>query len=84
LLKAEGFKKKNKNFAKVLPDIAWTLNIQSSKWNTKDEVEFTINTGIYTDALFGPFYDAEIPQFPSEINSMLRLRIARLNDASGG
>ena len=78
LLKAEGFKKRGKNFAKLLPDLAWTLNIQSSMWNTKDEVEFTLNTGIFTEKLFGTMYEFEAPQFPSEISSVLRLRINEL------
>lgn len=80
LLKAKGFKKKGNHFAKNFSEFAWTVNIQSSKWNTKDDVEFTLNTGIFTDALFGPFYKEELPQFPTEVYSVLRLRISELKN----
>ncbi|MGE8204689.1 DUF4304 domain-containing protein [Heyndrickxia sp. NPDC080065] len=80
LFKAKGFKKKGKNFAKIFPDFAWTVNLQSSKWNTKEEVEFTFNTGIFTDKLFGTFYLEKPPQFPTEVYSVLRLRINELKN----
>ena len=35
LFKEMGFKKKGSNFAKRLTEVAWCVNIQSSKWNTK-------------------------------------------------
>ncbi len=78
IFKAMGFKKRGNNFAKVVEDFALTVNIQSSRWNTAEEVEFTINTGIYTDKIFGTFYDFAPPQFPTEVNSVLRQRITEL------
>ncbi len=80
LFKEDGFKKKGNNFAKLFSDFAWTVNIQSSKWNTKEEVEFTINTGIFTDKLYGIGYRKEPPKFPTEINSVLRHRISELKN----
>lgn len=29
--------------------ISWTVNIQLNKWNTKNQVEFTVNTGIFCE-----------------------------------
>lgn len=78
LLKAKGFKKRGNNFAKILSDFAWVVNIQNSKWNTKEELEFTFNMGIFTDKLVGTFYEIEPPQFPTEKYSVLRLRITDL------
>lgn len=78
LLKRYSFKKKGNNFARTLPDLSWTLNVQSSRWNTSEEVEFTMNTGIFTDKLFGTYYQFEPPVFPSEVDSVLRLRISEL------
>ncbi|GKU84156.1 DUF4304 domain-containing protein [Niallia sp. NCCP-28] len=80
LFKAKGFKKKGNNFAKMFSDFAWTVNIQSSKWNTKEEVEFTFNTGIFTDKIFGPYYQTEPPKFPTEIHSVLRFHISELKN----
>ncbi len=64
----------------MLPDFAWTVHIQSSLRNTKEDVEFTINTGIFTDTLFGTFYDWERPKFPLEVYSVLRLRVSALKN----
>lgn len=74
LFKAEGFKKQGNNFAKACSDFSATVNIQSSKWNTKDEVEFFFNTGIYIEKLFGTVHLYPKPSFPMEINSVLRIR----------
>ena len=80
IFKAKGFKKRGNNFAKDCGEFALTVNIQSSRWNTADEVEFTINTGIFTDKLFGTFYDFAPPQFPTEVNSVLRQRITEMKN----
>ncbi|MEK4327947.1 DUF4304 domain-containing protein [Paenibacillus sp. FSL R7-0297] len=74
LFKVEGFKKQGNNFAHVCSNISATVNIQSSKWNTQDEVEFFFNTGIYIEELFGTVYLYPKPSFPMEINSVLRIR----------
>lgn len=79
LLKKHSFKKKGNNIARLLPELSWTLNVQSSKWNNSEEVEFTINTGLFTDKLFGTFYQSEPQVFPKEIDSVLRHRISELN-----
>ncbi|MEQ6353824.1 DUF4304 domain-containing protein [Lysinibacillus sp. M3] len=80
LFKAKGFKKKGNHFAKIFPDFAWVVNIQISKWNSKEDVEFTFNTGIFTDKLYGPFYKEDPPKFPTEDNSVLKIRISELKN----
>jgi hypothetical protein len=80
LFKAKDFKKRGNNFAKDCGEFALTVNIQSSRWNTPEEVESTINTGIFTEKLFGTFYDFAPPQFPTEVNSVLRQRITELKN----
>ncbi|WP_175403507.1 MULTISPECIES: DUF4304 domain-containing protein [Bacillaceae] len=80
LFKENGFKKKGKNFAKIFPDFAWTVNIQSSKWNTKNEVEFLFNTGIYCDKVYTTLSEMKSPIFPLELYSMLRLRISDIKN----
>lgn len=73
LFKEEGYKKQGKNFAHVRSDFSTTVNIQSSKWNTKDEVEFFFNTGIYVEKVFMLMYQLPKPKFPLEINSVMRI-----------
>lgn len=78
LLKKHDFKKKGNNFARIFPEFSWTINVQSSRWNTSDEVEFTINTGIFTNALYETYSLNKPPAFPLEVESVLRLRISEL------
>jgi len=80
LFKENSFKKNGNNFARTFSDFAWTVNIQSSKWNTKEEVEFTINTGIFMDKLYGIGYREVPSKFPTEIQSVLRHRISKLKN----
>lgn len=78
LFKEHGFKKRGSNFAKYLPDFAWTVSVQSYRGNTVEVVEFTINTGIYTEKLFGTFYNFKAPVFPSEGNAVIRMSVNEL------
>lgn len=82
LFKSKGFKKSGNNFAKAFPDFSWAVNIQLSRHNTKEELEFTINTGIYTDKLFGTLNEWEPPKFPREHEAVLRARISELKGES--
>ncbi len=54
------------------------MNIQLSKWNTQDEVEFFFNTGIYIEKLFGTVFLYQQPSFPMEVSSVLRIRATEL------
>ncbi|MFC5530331.1 DUF4304 domain-containing protein [Cohnella yongneupensis] len=80
LFKVEGYKKQGNNFAYMCSDFSATVNIQSSKWNTEDEVEFFFNTGIYIEELFLSVYQYPKPPFPMEVNSVLRIRGTELTN----
>ncbi|MGA4718366.1 DUF4304 domain-containing protein [Fictibacillus nanhaiensis] len=82
LLKLHGFKKKGNHFAHMFSEFSWTLNVQSSRWNTNDDVEFTINTGLFINKLYGTYYLYDPPAFPTEVESVLRLRVSELKSES--
>ena len=79
VLKDNFFKKKGLNFYKDLGHIGHAINIQKDKRNTKDEVRFTINVGIFSKLFwFAEYnYDNEVshPAFPKEPISIIRKRI---------
>jgi hypothetical protein len=79
ILKKNNFKKKGLNFYKTLGDIGHAIKIQKDKWNSKDEVRFTINIGIFSKPYwFAEYnYDNEVshPTFPQEHISIIRKRI---------
>lgn len=74
LFKGEGFMRRGKNFARIMPNLSVTANIQSSKWNTQDEIEFCFNSGIYMEELFGTVYLYPKPAFPTVVSSVLQIR----------
>lgn len=77
-LKNHRFKKKGNNFARTFPGLSWIINVQSSSWNTSEDVAFTINMGISIESLYGTYYQDEPPKFPLEVESVMRLRISEL------
>ncbi|WP_144697435.1 DUF4304 domain-containing protein [Fictibacillus phosphorivorans] len=77
-LKNHGFKKKGNNFARTFSEFSWTINVQSSSWNTSENLAFTINTGISVESLYGTYYQYVPPKFPLEVDSVMRIRISEL------
>ncbi len=82
LLKKHRFKKKGNNFVRTISGFSWTINVQSSSWNTSEDAAFTINTGISVESLYGTYYQDELPKFPLEVDSVMRLRISELKSTS--
>lgn len=80
LFKGEGFMRRGNNLARISPNFSMTANIQSSKWNTQDEVEFCLNTGIYMEELFGTVYLYPKPSFPTVVCSVLQIRGTELTN----
>lgn len=83
ILKTFGFKKKANNFYLQLEELGQIINIQKSKWSTKDEISFTINTGIFVPEYWSVFYNyqnEEILKFPTEPVCLIRKRIGELRN----
>ncbi|MEK3878324.1 DUF4304 domain-containing protein [Paenibacillus sp. FSL M7-0420] len=80
LFKGEGFMRRGNNFARISPNFSVTANIQASKWNAQDEVEFCFNTGIYMEELFGTVYLYPKPAFPTVVSSVLQIRGTELTN----
>ena len=83
VLKPEGFKKRGNNFYRQLSDLGQIINIQKSQFYSKDQIHFTINTGIFVPEHWrGLSYNAgkELPTFPTEPECLIRKRIGSLRD----
>ena len=82
ILKENGFKKKGQNYYKSIGEIGQTVNIQKDKWNSKDEIKFTINLGIFSEKywLWDVDFDKskKITQLTKESESIIRKRIGEL------
>lgn len=78
ILKPLGFKKKANNFYLPLEKIGHIINIQKSRYCTKDDIRFTINVGIFSPeywlACFN-YNNKDVPAFPTEPECLIRIRI---------
>lgn len=72
--------RRGNNFARITPNFSVTANIQASKWNTQDEIEFCFNTGIYMEELFGKVFLYPKPAFPTVVSSVLQIRGTELTN----
>lgn len=83
ILKPLGFKKKGNNFYLQLPELGQIINIQKSAYYSKEEIHFTINTGIFIPEYWLAFYnfhDGTLPVFPTEPECLVRKRIGNLRN----
>ncbi len=80
-LKPLGFKKKGNNFYLQKVGFGQHINFQKSPWRSKDDISFTINTGVFLPSFWSTLdYNTglPIPEFPSETQCILRRRIGEL------
>jgi hypothetical protein len=83
LLKPIGFKKKGNNFYLQLERIGQIVNIQKSHFGNKENISFTINTGIFVPEYWLAFYNYSgkgCPQYPTEPECLIRKRIGALRN----
>ncbi|MDQ0246854.1 hypothetical protein J2S09_004458 [Bacillus fengqiuensis] len=78
LMKQEGFKKSANNFYHELPELGWCMQLELNRWNTVEEVEFRLNTGIYIPKVYELIDRKPSPKFPKEIDSIARRTVAEL------
>ena len=81
-LKDDYFKKRGNHFFKSNGSIGYCMNIQNDKWNDANQIRFTLNVGIFTDAFWLKSLDFKktgiIPTFPKEYECAIRERIGDL------
>lgn len=83
VLKALSFKKKANNFYLKLDTLGQIINVQKSAWGNKNNIDFTINTGIFVPEYWLAFYDFSnkgLPDYPTEPECLIRKRIGTLRN----
>jgi hypothetical protein len=79
VLKGYGFKRSGRNFYKELDRFGLCFNIQSSLYNTEEDVRFAFNLGIFIPETYTIYFNYPIPKFPKEYDCINRERIGKLN-----
>jgi hypothetical protein len=83
ILKPLGFKKKANNFYLKLDTIGQIINVQKSAWGNKNNIDFTINTGIFVPEYWLAYYDFSekgLPDYPTEPECLIRKRIGNIRN----
>lgn len=81
ILKPLGFKKKALNFYSQLPELGHIINIQKDKNNSKEQIGYTINCGVFIPEYWKEVYNynnEKVPDFPTETVCFIRKRIGQL------
>ena len=81
MLKERGFKKRNHHFYRPLEEVGWTFQVQSSKYNTRDFLQFTLNMGIYVPQ-WARLTGQTVSDFPKEYQSLWRERVRGITGTS--
>lgn len=85
VLKPLGFKKKGNNFYLQLKELGQIINVQKSMFGSKDDIRFTINTGIFVPEYWNVLYNyqnQEPPVYPTEPLCLIRKRIGEIKGKS--
>lgn len=78
LLKRAGFKKKARNFTREHADRVEVINVQASKWNSSNEIEFTVNVGVFYPAIAEISDALKVAGTPKQSDCTVRTRIGWL------
>lgn len=78
LLEKQSFHKQGLNFVRQLPELAWIIDIQKSRWNTKDQVEFTLNCGVFIPDVISLYGGRDKPVPCSAAASCVSARLGSL------
>ncbi|MEO3406836.1 DUF4304 domain-containing protein [Mucilaginibacter sp. CAU 1740] len=85
LLKPRGFENKGNNFYLKLNGLGHLINVQKSAWGTREHNKFTINIGIFVPKVWLAFFNfshKEVPDFPRDVDCLIRKRIGTLKNKS--
>lgn len=79
LLKSYGFKKNGDTYIKNMKNIVWVIDIQKSRWNDENELQFTFNCGIYFSALAFIYSNTPNSSIPRIAGCCIHSRIEMLS-----
>jgi len=77
-LKKIGFKKDVSNYSRDFPSFSQIINIQKSRWNTSEEIQFVLNIGFYNSKYHSELSKLPEPKKPKEYDCFVRFRLNKL------
>jgi len=81
LLKERGFRKEGWVYVANHGDVVWLVDVQTSRWNGKDEAQFTINGGVYVPGIVSRYSGRPEPTKPKLADCCLSVRVGMLDES---
>lgn len=79
-LAPHGFRKRGRVFRRRLDELAWVIDVQRSRYNSREELQFTVNCGIYVPRVLSTYLRLSEPTFPTSVDCCISVRIGMLAD----
>lgn len=78
MLKQHGFRKRGRNFHRLVGEMYQAVNIQSTRLNSGSRGRFTVNLGVYCERVNAIADPSMVKQPPTEVICTVRARIGTL------
>jgi hypothetical protein len=82
-IKLNGFKKENLIWRKIDNNFTYIIDLQSDKYNRKDDESFTFNIAIFSDKVYQMTWLKDAPEKPKDTDSAFRKRISYFLEHKG-
>lgn len=77
-LALHGFRKRGRAFARQFDTLAWVIDVQRSRYNTREEITFTVNCGVYVPRVLNLYAGLPEPTNPTSTYCCIDARIGML------
>lgn len=77
-LALHGFRKRSRVFMRRFDTLAWVIDVQRYKYNTQEEITFTVNCGIYVPRVLSLYAGLPEPANPNSTHCCICTRIGML------
>ncbi|MGI4790388.1 MAG: DUF4304 domain-containing protein [Janthinobacterium lividum] len=81
-LTQNGFRKRGRVFSRQLDGLAWLIEIQRSRHNSKEQTAFTVDCGIYVPGVMNLYIRIPAPTVPTTIDCCIRIGNEMLTEES--
>ena len=77
-LTLHGFRKRGRVFAQQFDALVWVIDVQRSRYNTREEISFTVNCGVYVPRVLNLYAGLPEPTNPTSTYCCIDVRIGML------
>lgn len=79
LLKSWGFIERGRTYVARRNALAWLVDVQKSRWNDREEAQFTLNGGVYVPGVVSRYSSRPEPSSPKLADCCLSVRAGMLD-----